>query len=106
MLHFKQAIVAAYPTVPLQLTGFQMCHVEKSKRIVVISPPPTSVSDVQDAVGKGKLVLLPLEDLSVDDVCDTIVFALNYYIIIVLYINCDIVINVRAFDVSYGFFTL
>ena len=58
---------SAYPRVPRASVGFNYCRVDKGKRVTALVPP-TSVIEVEQQIGRGKLLLVPLQDIRVPEV--------------------------------------
>ena len=68
MAQFEETICNAYHRVPLRLVGFTMYKAEKSKKIIKLSPQPAAVSEIEAAVGRGRLILLPHQDIALQQV--------------------------------------
>ena len=69
MASFKDSLCAAYPDVPLKQIGFQLCRLGKGRRVVEITPEPTTMNEMRDALGRSKLIVVPLLNIAETEVC-------------------------------------
>ena len=60
---FEQVLLESYDRVPLNLVGYKYCKMDKGKRLALLDPQPTTIGQIEAAIGRGKLILLPLRDL-------------------------------------------
>lgn len=62
----ENAIYKAFPRVPLQLVGFTFRRCDKNKKLVAFSP--VTIIDIEQVLGKGKLVIVPNRDIPLSEV--------------------------------------
>jgi len=67
MTAMEHTLHSAYPRVPLASVGFTYCCMDKGKRITALQNT-ASVTDVARQIGRGKLILMPLQDIPIPEV--------------------------------------